>query len=139
MIRKKLSRPAKSKSAKSRKWHARVKADIKRQSQRESAESEHELRLRRKTKVVADEIYQGLTKSEKVKLLQIQTEVRTRFTNMKRDAFAIGEQLTEAKRILPHGKFQAWIEEEFQNELPYCTANFYMKVYETFKDNFMLT
>ena len=80
------------------------------------------------------EFYQDSTKYEKSELLKIQTEIETRIINIKRDIFQIGKLLFRAKKILPHGTFQKWIEDTFQNELPYSTAHFYMRVFETFKD-----
>lgn len=76
-----------------------------------------------------------LTAREKTMLLTIHTDVTTRLTNIKRDAFHIGELLCKAKKILPHGKFRLWILCFFGNNLPYSTASLYMRIYEVFKDH----
>jgi len=47
--------------------------------------------------------------------------------------FAVGERLTAMKEKLEHGKFMAYVE----NEFPYThkTANEYMRLYEAYKDD----
>ncbi len=82
-----------------------------------------------------EEITDNLTKSDRAKLLADHTSVQLRLFNIKRDIYEIGKLLYEDKKLLSHGMFTPWIALTFGNELPYPTANFYMKVYETFKDN----
>ena len=74
-----------------------------------------------------------LTKENKNKLSKITIEVEERLINIKRDLFQIGKLMSKAKSILPHGTFQEWIEKTFGKELPYSTAQAYMKIYETFQ------
>ena len=47
--------------------------------------------------------------------------------------FAVGERLTAMKKKLEHGKFMAYLE----NEFPYCqqTANKYMRLFEFYKED----
>jgi hypothetical protein len=85
-------------------------------------------------KISIDEMIDDLTNTEKANLLRIQTEVQTRLINVKTDIYHIGKLLYEAKQILPHGKFTAWIRHFFENDLPYSTAAFYMRVYDVFKE-----
>ncbi|MBN1181796.1 MAG: hypothetical protein JXB49_05870 [Bacteroidales bacterium] len=85
-------------------------------------------------KLTISEITEHLTESEKAKLLADQSEVQLRLFNIKRDIYFIGRILYEDKQLLQHGMFIKWIELTFDNELPYSTAHFYMRVYKVFKD-----
>jgi len=87
------------------------------------------------TKFTIEEITEQLTNTEKAKLLEAQTEIVSRLINQKKDAYYIGKLLHETKTILTHGKFISWIKLTFNDELPYPTAYFYMRIYEVFKDN----
>lgn len=69
----------------------------------------------------------------RIKLLQIMTEIETRLFFIKGHCYEIGKYLSEAKELIPHGSFQAWIEDHFKSEFPYSTAHAYMKIYEVFK------
>jgi hypothetical protein len=80
------------------------------------------------------ERYFGLKNStEKKKILSIEREVTNKIIRIKVNMYGIGKLLTEAKGILPHGNFKDWIQETFANDLPYSTANFYMRVYKNFR------
>ena len=102
-----------------------VIADVKRRSQKKLV----------RTKLPIDNIMDQTTKTEKAQLLQIATDLRTRLINIKQDALHVGELLTEAKGILSHGQFQPWIEYFFKGDISYASAYFYMRIYDTFKDN----
>lgn len=67
------------------------------------------------------------------RLIELTNYLRTECVNIKKSVFNIGKYLSEVKQILPHGKFQPWIEEHFNKELPYSTAALYMKIYEKFE------
>jgi len=60
-------------------------------------------------------------------LYSIEEELQVRSRAFKYHIFEIGKLLCELKRILPHGKFQIWIDNNFE----YCrkTAHNFMKVY----------
>lgn len=79
------------------------------------------------------EFLTSLPLKTKQTLVQIGTDIEIRVVNIKRDYFQIGKSLSDAKKILPHGKFQDWVEFRFRKELPYATANLYMKIYEKFR------
>ncbi len=100
-----------------------VIADVKRRSQKKLV----------RTKLPIDNIMDQTTKTEKAKLLQITTDIRTRLINIKQDALHVGHLLNQAKKILPHGKFQPWIEYFFKGDISYSTAYFYMRIYDTFE------
>ena len=100
-------------------------ADVKRRSQKKLV----------RTKLPIDNIMDQTTKTEKVQLLQITTDIRTRLINIKQDALHVGHLLSQAKKILPHGKFQPWIEYFFKGDISYSTAYFYMRIYDTFEGN----
>lgn len=87
------------------------------------------------TKFTIEEITEELTNTEKARLLETQTEIMSRLINQKKDAYYIGKLLHETKTVLTHGKFIPWIKLTFNEELPYPTAYFYMRIYEVFKDN----
>jgi hypothetical protein len=86
-------------------------------------------------KIPPDEMMEDLNNGEKARMIAIQTEIQIRLINIKKDIYQIGKQLFEAKTTLPHGMFTPWIDHFFGKELPYSTANFYMKVYNVFKDH----
>lgn len=86
-------------------------------------------------KYTLEEITENLSNTEKTKLLANQTEIIGRLINQKKDAYNIGKLLHENKKIIPHGMFIPWIKLTFNDELPYPTAYFYMRVYEVFKDS----
>lgn len=68
------------------------------------------------------------------KLRQITLEIEERLVNIKRDVFEIGKLLSKAKSVLPHGAFQKWVKQTFSKDLPYSTAQLYMKIYDTFQN-----
>jgi hypothetical protein len=70
---------------------------------------------------------------DRAKIAAIVTRVESHLLLVKRNVFEIGKCLSEAKHILPHGTFQRFITEHFNKELPYCTANLYMKIYDKFR------
>lgn len=57
-------------------------------------------------------------------------EIRARIGNTKRQAYEIGELLTDAKALVEHGKFKRWIKDQ-KFDFSYQTANIFMKVYRT--------
>lgn len=77
--------------------------------------------------------YQSLERSEKIQLTKIERDIQGCIINIKKDSFEIGQLLYKAKKILPHGSFNPWIRKTFKDDLPYSTANFYMRIYETFQ------
>ncbi|MCB1179219.1 MAG: DUF3102 domain-containing protein [Leptospiraceae bacterium] len=69
-----------------------------------------------------------LTAEQKNKYLDsIKEELQIRCTGLKHQIYEIGKLLYEAKRLLPHGKFKQWINENF--ELCYRTAHNLVRVY----------
>jgi Protein of unknown function (DUF3102) len=70
---------------------------------------------------------------DKQKLATIITSIEGKLCNIKRDIFEIGRLLYNAKKILPHGKYEEWIEIHFARELPRSTASLYVKIFETFE------
>jgi len=114
---------------------ANVIADIERQQKKDPQEGEANKLKRRRKQITLDEILEGTSNTDKRRLLEIATDVQTGITNMKKDSFNIGKLLHTAKQILPHGKFTLWIKYYFKDDLPYSTAYFYMKIYETFQDD----
>ncbi len=60
-------------------------------------------------------------------LASIKEELEARCSGLKLQIFEIGKLLFEVKKILPHGKFKPWINDNF--EFSYKTALNYMKVY----------
>lgn len=80
------------------------------------------------------DVITGMRVEDSKKLINIVTDIETRLVNIKRDYFEIGRLLSKAKEILPHGKFQQWIEIHFKSELPYSTAALFMKIYNTFEN-----
>ena len=81
------------------------------------------------------EITEKLSDTDRVKLLEDQTEVQREIFSVKRSVFNIGKILSKAKARLPHGYFIRWIKLSFGDDLPYSTAYLYMKIYEMFKDH----
>ncbi|MEX0681657.1 MAG: hypothetical protein WD097_09775 [Balneolales bacterium] len=81
------------------------------------------------------DFYEDMDRTDKKQLLDIEGEIQTRLINIKKDSYHIGELLHNAKNILPHGSFKPWIKKTFDNDLPYSTAYFYMRLYKTFKDD----
>ena len=77
--------------------------------------------------------YEDLGRSEKIKLTKIEREIQNKTIEIKTQAFEIGKLLCQAKRIISHGCFQDWIKQTFADDLPYSTAYFYMRIYQTFK------
>jgi hypothetical protein len=92
------------------------------------------IRTKPPVKVTFDDITEGLTDTDKSRLLEYGTKIQTRLFNIKIDIFEIGKILCDAKKTLQHGKFIPWIEYTFDNDLKYSTASFYMKVFTTFQD-----
>lgn len=80
-------------------------------------------------------VYQRLKEEEKKKILRIQVDIEGHLLTIKTHFFKIGRLLSQAKKILPHGTFQRWIEETFGEQLPYPTAACFKAIYEKFKDN----
>jgi|SRR5690625_5064743 len=78
--------------------------------------------------------YKDLKRSEKIKLTKIERDVQNLVIEQKKTTYEIGKLLHHAKRIVPHGCFQDWIKQTFADDLPYSTAYFYMRVYETFEN-----
>ena len=70
---------------------------------------------------------------EQEQILSIERRVMDKIIKIKTDSYEIGKMLSEAKQILPHGRFKQWIEDVFDKELPYSSAHFYMRIYENFK------
>lgn len=79
-------------------------------------------------------VFDSQRERDQIKLLQIEKSIRANITDIKRKIYDIGKLLSEAKKILPHGQFQRWIEETFGGELPYSTAALYKDIYDHFKD-----
>ena len=70
----------------------------------------------------------------KKRIQKIEISIRRYLVSMKCRIYDIGKLLFEAKKILPHGQFQPWIEQTFGGELPYSTAAAFKDVYDHFKD-----
>lgn len=70
---------------------------------------------------------------DRAKIAAIVTSVESHLLSVKRNVFEIGKCLSKAKHILPHGTFQRFITDHFNKELPYSTANLYMKIYDKFQ------
>ncbi len=69
-----------------------------------------------------------LTIEQREKYLDsIKEELQARCKGLKYQIYEIGKLLCEAKKILPHGEFKPWINENF--EFCYKTAYNFMKVY----------
>jgi len=69
-----------------------------------------------------------LTTEEREKYLDsLKEELNARCKGLKHQIFEIGELLFVVKKILPHGEFKPWINDNF--EFCYETAHNYMKVY----------
>ena len=80
-------------------------------------------------------VFDALGDDDKKRILNIQSDIELKLIHIKTNVYEIGKLLFRAKGILPHGKFQKWVEETFGRELPYSTAACYKGIYEIFKDN----
>jgi hypothetical protein len=69
-----------------------------------------------------------LFKNDEKQLPMILDEIHLRQINIKRDIYFIGGALTDAKKIVGHGNFKKWIEDNL--DFSYSTANNLMRVYE---------
>jgi hypothetical protein len=81
-----------------------------------------------------DSLYE-LKELEKVQFAEIRIEVLKRLNSIKVNIYEVGKYLSKAKSMLDHGKFQQWIKEAFDWQLPYSTAWNYIHIYETFLCN----
>ncbi|MFY9151098.1 MAG: hypothetical protein WAO52_03720 [Prolixibacteraceae bacterium] len=81
------------------------------------------------------DLFEGYSSNNKSKLITIETEIQTRICNIKNDIYEIGRLLYDAKKLMLHGFYEAWIKKTFNDDLPYSTAYFYMRVYKVFRDN----
>lgn len=81
-----------------------------------------------------DEITKELTNTEKADLLICETNIANYQIGIKKNVFNVGRELHRAKEILKHGDFRDWIKCRWNEDLPYSTAYFYMRVFEVFKD-----
>jgi hypothetical protein len=68
------------------------------------------------------------------KMERLEKGIRKNITTIKNKVYEIGKLLFEAKKTLPHGQFQRWIEETFGHELPYSTAAAFKDIYDHFND-----
>jgi hypothetical protein len=80
-------------------------------------------------------IFHLLDKEVQKRILLIQSDIEQRLVNIKTDIYGVGKLLSCAKKILPWGTFQRWIEETFGNDLPYSTAACWKSIYEVFEKN----
>lgn len=78
--------------------------------------------------------YEDLGYSERSQITNIERGIQACIINIKKDAYQIGKLLDKAKTVLPHGRFQTWVESTFGDDLPYSTANLYKNIYQTFED-----
>jgi hypothetical protein len=74
-----------------------------------------------------------MSEEQNLELSNIATEIESRLVRIKVNYYQIGELLTKARKILPHGTFQTWIQQHFNWELPYSTASLYMRIFEKFQ------
>ncbi|SLM30881.1 hypothetical protein MTBBW1_2500030 [Desulfamplus magnetovallimortis] len=70
-------------------------------------------------------------KSDELK--KIETEIRSRVTKTKTNAYEIGKYLVKGKELLSHGEFKPWIKNNF--DFSYSTANNFMNLYLTCSGN----
>jgi hypothetical protein len=69
----------------------------------------------------------------RAKVALIVTSIESRLVSIKRNVFEIGKYVSQLKATLPHGTFEMFLEDHFKKELPYSTANLYMKIFEKFE------
>jgi len=79
-------------------------------------------------------VFDSLSTHNKERILKIEGSIRRNIHSIKRRTYDIGKLLFEAKKILPHGQFQLWIEQAFGGELPYSTAAAFKAIYDFFQD-----
>lgn len=80
-------------------------------------------------------VYDSLLDWNKPRIVRIENKIRDQLHNIKTNIMQIGKLLSDAKKILSHGKYKPWIEEIFGDELPYSTAYCYKKIYEELMDH----
>jgi len=80
------------------------------------------------------EITEDLTNTEKADLLICETNITQYQIGIKKNVFNVGRELHRAKEILKHGEFRNWIDCRWDEDLPYSTAYFYMRIFEAFED-----
>ncbi len=83
--------------------------------------------------VGSQEVFDGLGDHNKKRIVDIEDRCRKLIEGIKKNVYQLGKALSEAKKILPHGKFQTWIKEAFGNTLSYPTAHNYMLIYNRFE------
>jgi len=86
-------------------------------------------------KVIELKVFDILSKKQRTSLLSIQSKIDLRLIEIKTNIFQIGRLLSEAKKALPRGMFQKWIEETWGDQLPYPTAACYKSIYQRFQKN----
>ena len=80
-------------------------------------------------------VYDSLLDWNKLRIVKIEKKIHNQLHNIKTNIMVIGELLSDAKKILSHGKYKPWIEEIFGDELPYSTASCYKKIYEDLRNH----
>lgn len=86
-----------------------------------------------KTLATANVTLDDLTANIKMKLVENQVLTNTFNRNINQNSIEIGQMLTQAKKLLKHGQWQFWLEDNFQ--MTDRTARNYMKVAEYFGVN----
>jgi hypothetical protein len=65
------------------------------------------------------------------KLLAIKSSIDKSLLDIATEVLEIRDLLNKAKPILPHGMLRSWVEETFEQPLPYPSVADYRAIYET--------